>query len=248
MAIDYPVHIEVGNTDKTRRSLTSAWLLFVASALVLAAGFFYLGIDGMLNFSAPDFFPVPHALSAFLAVFGLISLAQVMRNTARTNVFGTSTVDCNKPVLGGALAGVLKIEKADGLTAPIAMRLHCDWNYRISYEDGEGSKPAKKILWEHTQELPSGGAATGIPFRFAIPTTCLASGWRSVPRGPKENAAIKKTAGPVTWHLTATSKRSGIDYLADFEIRVRPEGYVEKPDADDDEVDDLEDFSVGEKR
>jgi hypothetical protein len=250
MAINYPIHIEVENKDVTRTSFKTAWALLIISALILAAGFYTLGTEGMLNVSSPDFMPVPHAVSAIAALFGLIWLVKAMRSAGHANVFGKSIVDCNKPVLGGVLAGTLKIEKSAGLSAPIALRLHCDWNYKIYYEDGENSKPARAVLWEHAQELPSGGAEIGIPFRFAIPATCLPSGWRTVPRGPKENAAIKKTAGSVTWHVTATSKCRGIDYLADFEIRMRPENYVDQPDGEDDaeELDDFDDYNKGEER
>ncbi len=249
MAIDYPIHIEVENKDVASTSFKTAWVLLILSALIFAAGFYYVGTEGMLNFASPDFMPVPHVLSAIAAVLGLSSLVRALKSNAHTSAFGKSIVDCNKPVLGGILSGTLKIEKSTGLTAPIALRLHCDWKHKIYYEDGENSKPAKAVMWEHTQELPSGGAEIGIPFRFTIPASCLASGWRTIPRGPKENAAIKKTAGSVIWYVTATSKRSGVDYLANFEIRVRPEnGVSEVADEDAEDMDDFDDYNTGEKR
>jgi hypothetical protein len=249
MAIDYPIHIEVGTKGAASTSFRAGWMLLLLGVLIFAAGFYYVGTDGMLNFNSPYFMPFPHALSALAAVLGVASLVRGSRSAAHASVFGTSTIDCNKPVLGGVLSGTLKIENAKGFTAPVDLQLHCDWKHKIYYEDGENSKVAKQVLWEQFQQLPSGGAEVGIPFRFTIPDTCLPSGWRTIPRGPKDNAAIKKTAGSVIWHLKATSKRSGIDYLADFEIRVRPEGGAdEAADDDAEELDDFDDYNNGKKR
>jgi len=213
------IHVEAEQGDEARALGKAALFCLVVSALIVLGGFYWLGSSGMLDVRSPDFIPLPHFFAFAALCLGSFFLVRAYLHDRRYRLFGTSVVEGNVPVLGRAFAGTLRITRTGALTAPITLRLRCDWRHDESGPGGSsGSHTVTEHLWEHLQELQSGAAGTGIPFRFDLPEDGLPSGRRPKPR----TGVHPESPGYIVWTLRASSPRLGTDYVAEFEIDVRP--------------------------
>jgi hypothetical protein len=213
------VRVEAEQGDESGALFKAALFCVGVAVAFVAGGFYGLGKSGMLDPRSPDFAPVPHFFAFVALVLGAFFLVRAYMHGRRYRLFGTSVVEANRPRLGEALVGTLRIAKPDALQAPITLRLRCDWRHRSS-SPGHPSQGATTTehLWESSLELDPAGAAAGIPFRFAIPEDGLPSG-----RRPKPKTGVHpESPGDIVWSLLASSARRGMDYVAEFEVPVEP--------------------------
>ena len=213
------VRVEAEQGDESGALLKAALFCVGVAVAFVAGGFYGLGKSGMLDPRSPDFAPVPHFFAFVALVLGVFFLVRAYMHGRRYRLFGTSVVEANRPRLGEALVGTLRIAKPDALQAPITLRLRCDWRHRSS-SPGHPSQgqSTTEHLWAQSLELDPAGAAAGIPFRFAIPEDGLPSG-----RRPKPKTGVHPgSPGDIVWSLLASSARRGLDYVAEFEVPVEP--------------------------
>jgi hypothetical protein len=133
-------------------------------------------------------------------------------------LFGTSEVRGTTPELGGALDGILKVAKTRLLTVPVELSLRCDWLVHSSGIHGGGGSDGTTTLWLQSQNITLNTAQDGVAFRFDLPADGLPSGRRPRPK----TGVHPEGPGTIVWTLKAFSRRLGVNYLAEFEIPVRP--------------------------
>jgi hypothetical protein len=231
MASYYDLHVETEIGNEAASPLKLAGISIAISIAILVGGFFWLGSRAMLDINSPEFFPVPHFFALAPLLIALFAGVSGYGHAQRFQMFGKSSIYGNKPQLGEVFAGVLKLTKSDNIAAPMTLQLRCDWRHRIEYQDGENSKMGIETKWQQSQQAPSGGALVGIPFRFLIPANALPSGRHSV----VGTGAKKQTSGHIVWVLKASSKRPGLDYVAEFEVPVRAAGAANSASDDEDD-------------
>lgn len=213
------VHVEAEQGDESRALRKAALFCFGVAVAFVALGFYGLGTSGMLDPRSPDFAPVPHFFAFVALVLAVFFLVRSYVHGRRYRLFGTSVIEANRPRLGEALVGTLRIARPEALRAPVILRLRCDWRHRTS-SPGHPSQgqTTTEHLWERSLELDPAGARAGIAFRFDIPEDGLPSG-----RRPKPKSGVHPgSPGDIVWSLLASSARRGMDYVAEFEVPVEP--------------------------
>ena len=125
----------------------------------------------------------------------------------RARKFGESTLllASTPGVIGGQLAGVVRIAESINATDGFRLTLNClDW-----VPDGDGR--TEKALWQDEQRvmnpMQSGGEGTAIPVLFAIPFDC-----RETTRPGQQ--------GDIHWRLDIAARVPGVDYNARFDVPV----------------------------
>jgi hypothetical protein len=214
------LHVEAEQGDESGALAKAALFCLAVAVAIVLAGFYGLGRSGMLDMRSPDFVPVPHFFAFAAICLALFFFVRAYLHGSRYRLFGTSVVEGNTPVLGEPFAGTLRIAKADALTAPISLTLRCDWRHfqSDSASPSSSGSTVTQRLWEQSQELQPAGAGSGQPFRFDLPDDGLPSG-----RRPKPKTGVHpESPGDIVWTLRASSPRWGTDYVAEFEIDVRP--------------------------
>ncbi len=213
------VRVEAILATDSGELVRAALTTFGVVAAIVAGGFAWLGRDGMLDPHSPDFFPLVHFCAVVGALLGVFFLVRSYIHGRRYGLFGTSVVEYAAPALGERLAGTLRIAKPEVLSAPVTLRLCCDWRH---YKDRAGGTKSRSevtsTLWEARIELPTAGAAIGMPFQFDLPEDGLPSGRRPKPR----TGVHPEGGGTIIWMLKALSPRRGTDYYAEFEVVVKP--------------------------
>lgn len=213
------IHVEAEQGDEAPQLLKAALFCALAGAAVLGVGFAWLGSDGMLNPKSPSFFPLWHLFGfAGLALAGFFAVRSWIHGR-RYRIFGTSVLDANAPALGEPLIGTLRIARPQALTAPITLALRCDWRHQASSTSGvTQNRTTTQTLWETSVQVDGSAGSAGIPFQLDLPADGLPSG-----RRPKPKTGVHpESPGVILWTLRASSRRPGTDYLAEFEVEVKP--------------------------
>ena len=214
------LHVEAEQGDESGALARAGLFCLAVAVAILLAGFYALGRSGMLDMRSPEFAPVPHFFAFAAFCLALFFFVRAWLHGRRYRLFGTSVVEGNVPALGEALVGTLRIAKKDALTAPIRLSLRCEWRHfqSDSASPTSSGSAVTERLWEQSQELQSTGVESGLPFQFDLPDDGLPSG-----RRPKPKTGVHpESPGDIVWTLRASSPRRGTDYVAEFEMDVRP--------------------------
>ncbi|MEO7935717.1 MAG: hypothetical protein ABIR27_05625 [Dokdonella sp.] len=211
------IHVEAEQPDLEHTRVKAGLFCLGFSAAILAAGFIWLGHDGMLNPRSPDFFPLPHFFAVASAFLGLFFLARGSIHGRRFQLFGVSSIDANVPVLGEPFEGTLRVTRIAAFEAPITMRLICEWRPATPHSANTGTRALPDCDWQTSIDLGKINASGILPFRFDIPADGVPSGRRPTPK-----TGVNTNPGTIVWMLAASSSRRGIDYFEEFEIRVLP--------------------------
>lgn len=213
------IHVEAEQGDESGALARAALFCLAVSVLFILGGFYWLGRSGMLDTRSPDFVPVPHFFAFAALGLGLFFFVRAYLHGRRYRLFGTSVLEGNEAALGETFAGTLQIARSDALRAPITLHLRCDWRHvQADVGNPSSGSAATERLWEQSRQVPSAGATRGVPFRFVLPEDGLPSGRRPKPR----TGVHPESPGDIVWTLRASSPRWGTDYVAEFEILVRP--------------------------
>jgi len=161
-------------------------------------------------------------LAVFIAAVGVLLggffLVRGYLDASRHRLFGASEVRGATPELGGALEGIFKVANTRLLKAPIELSLRCDWRGHSAGIHGGSGSDGTTTLWRQSQSVAINLAQSGVAFHFDLPADGLPTG-----RRPRPKTGVHP-AGPgyIVWTLRAFSRRLGVNYLAEFEIPVRP--------------------------
>ncbi len=213
-------HLEAEQPDVEHTRVKAGLFCLGLSAAIVAAGFIWLGHDGMLDARSPKFFPLPHFFAVASAFLGLFFLARGSIHGRRFQLFGVSSIDGNIPVLGETFEGTLRVTRISAFEAPITLRLICEWRPASTHTINSGTRALPDCDWETSIDLGKINASGVLPFRFDIPYDGLPTGRRPTPK-----IGVNTNPGTIVWTLVASSPRRGIDYLAEFEIRVLPKAH-----------------------
>ena len=209
------IHVEAEQPDVEHTRVKAGFFCLGLSAAIVGAGFIWLGHDGMLDPRSTNFFPLPHFFAVASAFMGLFFLARGSIHGRRFQLFGVSSIDGNVPMLGETFKGTLRVTRITAFEAPIALRLSCAWRPASTHTANSGTRALPDCDWETSIDLGKLNASGALPFRFDIPADGLPSGRRPTPK-----TGVNTNPGTIVWTLAASSPRRGIDYLAEFEIRV----------------------------
>ena len=214
------IHVEAEEPDVEQTRVKAGLFCLGLSAAILGAGFIWLGHDGMLDPRSPSFFPLPHFFAVASAFLGLFFLTRGYIHGRRFQLFGVSSIDGNVPRLGETFEGTLRVARIAAFEAPIAMRLSCAWRPASTHTSNTGTKALPDCSWETSIDLGRINASGELAFRFDIPADGLPSGRRPTPK-----TGVNTNPGYIVWTLGASSPRRGMNYLAEFEIRVLPKAH-----------------------
>lgn len=214
------IHVEAEEPDVEHTRVRAGLFCLGFSAAIVGVGFVWLGHDGMLEPRSPNFFPLPHFFAVASAFLGLFFLTRGYIHGRRFELFGVSSIDGNVPRLGETFEGMLRVTHIAAFEAPIAMRISCAWRHTSVGSTNQSSKNETDTLWETSIDLGRINASGELAFRFDIPADGLPSG-----RRPKPETGVNTNPGDIVWTLSATSPRRGMNYLAEFEVRVLPKAH-----------------------
>ena len=136
---------------------------------------------------------------------GIALLVAAIRTTLQAIYFGQSSLNlCTIPAaIGGALAGVIHLERKIQPSASITLHLAC----REITRGGKSSY--EHVVWENEQtldSLPSVGTGSDIPVYFPIPL--------------HQPPTSSEGGGQIFWRLDVTAPTSAMTYRSKFRVPV----------------------------
>jgi hypothetical protein len=218
MAVRSEFHVLADEDGDPGPHIKAALFCFAVAGSALLIGYFTLGWAGLTDKASPDFAPVPHFIAAVGVLLGGFFLVRGYLDASRHRLFGASEVRGATPELGGALEGIFKVANTRLLKAPIELSLRCDWRGHSAGIHGGSGSDGTTTLWRQSQSVAINLAQSGVAFHFDLPADGLPTGRRPRPKTGVHPAG----SGYIVWTLRAFSRRLGVNYLAEFEIPVRP--------------------------
>jgi hypothetical protein len=218
MAVRSEFHVQADQDGDPGPHIKAALFCFAVAGSALLIGYFTLGWAGLTDKASPDFAPVPHIIAVVGILLGGFFLVRGYFDASRHRLFGASEVRGATPELGGALEGIFKVANTRPLTAPIELSLRCDWRRYVPGTPGIRGGDQSTTLWRQSQSVAIGMAQSGVAFHFDLPADGLPTGRRPRPK----TGVHPEGPGDIAWTLRAFSRRPGVNYLAEFEIPVRP--------------------------
>jgi hypothetical protein len=130
-------------------------------------------------------------------------------HTLRFRKFGISELRANEPRLGEPFEGTIRPGRDLAPLGDFTVRVHCDNTTRNRSMKSDGTNARTECLWEATVTVPAASrSSAGVPFAFDIPGNGLATGSRG-------------DAGHVDWTLEIRAPLGGVDYFAEFPVKMR---------------------------
>ena len=186
----------------------AAFLFGIAAAALAVGAILWFGWPQAIDFKSHDAGIVAFFFALVAALLGGFFLARALLHTARWRKFGQSELQACEPRLGEAFAGTVRAARDLAPRGDFTVRLRCDNTTRHRNIKGDGTNEQTECLWEASIAVPAAErSGNGVPFTFDIPANGLATGSRGA-------------AGRVSWTLDVRAPLEGLDYFAEFPIKM----------------------------